>query len=162
MYTTITVKQILDRKGYDVWFINHETTVLDALREMSDKNIGALLVMRGEELCGIFSERDYSRRVALTGRNEGDTLVNEVMTKRVFGVKLDQKVDECLALMTGKFVRHLPVVDNESKILGIISIGDIVKELIAEQVFIIDQLATYIAGEKPHPPVLEKSDADLP
>ena len=162
MYTTITVKQILDRKGYDIWSIDAGATILDALRKMADKNIGALLVFREEEFVGIFSERDYSRKASLTGRDDRETPVNDVMTKRVLAVKLDQKIDDCLALMTGKFVRHLPVLDDDRNIVGVISIGDVVKELIAEQEFVIDQLAIYIDGEKPHPPVLEKSNSEVP
>jgi predicted transcriptional regulator len=161
MYTTVTVKQILDRKGYDVWSIEADSSVFDALRFMAEKNIGALLVIKDARTVGIFSERDYARKVILMGKNERDTLVKEVMTHHVIGVKLDQKIEECLALMTGKFVRHLPVVDEHQRIVGIISIGDAVKELMAEQVFVIDQLVNYIAGEKPQPAVPEKSEVEL-
>jgi CBS domain-containing protein len=161
MYTTVTVKQILDGKGYDVWSIRPDSTVLEALQIMAEKNIGALLVIENSEPAGIFSERDYARRLVLKGKNEKDTLVKDVMTSDVIGIDIDQKVGACLALMTGKFIRHLPVVDEDKKIIGIISIGDIVKELTAEQAFIIDQLVQYISGEMRTPPIPEKSEVDL-
>lgn len=161
MYTTITVKQILDRKGYNVWSISPDSTVLEALRIMADKNVGALLVVEDSRAAGIFSERDYARRLVLEGLHEADTLVKEVMTRDVIGISLDRKIEECLALMTGKFVRHLPVVDQDQQIIGIISIGDVVKELNAEQTFIIDQLVQYITGEFRKPPVPQKVQVDL-
>jgi CBS domain-containing protein len=160
MYTTATVKQILDRKGHDVWSIEADSSVLDALHLMAEKNIGALLVTKGEMTVGIFSERDYARKLILQGKRELDTPVKEVMTDHVIGVKTNHKIDECLALMTGKFIRHLPVVDEGQRIVGIISIGDAIKELMAEQVFVIDQLVNYITGEKPQPAVPEKSEVE--
>lgn len=162
MYSTITVRQILDRKGYHVWTIESHSPVIDALRVMAEKNIGALLVFEQDKITGIFSERDHARKLDLLGKNASSTLVKEVMTDHVLGVPLDRKVEECLVLMSGKFVRHLPVVDDDQKVVGVISIGDIVKEMIAEQDFVIDQLVNYITGEKPHPPVTEKVEADLP
>lgn len=161
MYTTITVKQILERKGYDVWTIDAESSAYDALRRMAEVNIGALLVVEDEQVVGIFSERDYARKLALSGRNEKDTPVNEIMTYHVIGVKIHQKIDECLALMTEKFIRHLPVIDEDRQIVGIISIGDLVKEITAEQAFIIDQLVQYIAGEQRKPLVPEKSEVEF-
>lgn len=161
MYTTTTVKQVLDRKGYNVYSIDKEAPVSDALRMMAEVNIGALLVVKGEKYVGVFSERDYARRLVLNGRSEGDTPVKEVMTDHIIVAKTQHKIEECLALMTGKFIRHLPVVDEEQQIIGVVSIGDLVKEITAEQAFIIDQLIQYIAGEEKKPPIPEKSEVDL-
>lgn len=157
MYTTTTVKQILDRKGYEVWSIDADATVFDALELMAEKNIGALLVFDNTKPVGIFSERDYARKLALKGKNECDTLVEEVMTTRIIGIQLQQNIDECLSLMTGKFIRHLPVVSEERQIVGVVSIGDVVKELVEDQAFVIDQLVNYISGENLNTPIPEKS-----
>jgi CBS domain-containing protein len=161
MYTTVKVKQILDRKGYRVWSIEPDQSVVDALRFMSEKNIGAAMVMAGGELVGVFSERDYARKVVLEGKNETDTSVADVMTSRVIGVGLHDDIERCLVLMTGKFIRHLPVVDENDRIVGVISIGDVVKELIAEQTFVIDQLVNYVGGDKPEPLVPGRTEANL-
>lgn len=161
MYTTTTVKQVLDRKGYNVYSIDKEAPVSDALRMMAEVNIGALLVVEGEKYVGVFSERDYARRLVLNGRSEGDTPVKEVMTDHIIVAKTQHKIEECLALMTGKFIRHLPVVDEEQQIIGVVSIGDLVKEITAEQAFIIDQLIQYIAGEEKKPPIPEKSEKEI-
>lgn len=161
MYTTTTVKQILDRKGYDVFSIDAEVSVADALRKMAEVNVGALLVEKGDQFVGVFSERDYARKLVLSGKNEHGTPVKEVMTDHIIVVTLDHKIEECLALMTGKFIRHLPVVDESQQIIGVVSIGDLVKEITAEQAFIIDQLIQYIAGENRKPPIPEKSEVDL-
>jgi CBS domain-containing protein len=161
MYTNINVKQILNRKGDQVWHIDPEATILDALRYMAEKNVGALMVIDDGELVGIFSERDYARKVVLQGKNELNTQVQDVMTEEVIGVDLDQKIEECLVLMTGKFIRHLPVVKKDGEIAGVISIGDVVKEVIAEQSFMIDSLVDYITGEHKKPPLPDKSDVDI-
>lgn len=161
MYTTITVRQILDRKGNDVWSIESNATIFEALKYMKDKNVGALLVIEDSEPVGMFSERDYARKLVLKGKNEHNTLVKEIMTDRVIAIKIDQKIEVSLALMTGKYVRHLPVVDDNNQIVGIISIGDVVKELTAEQTFLIDQLVQYIAGESRKPPVPEKFEVEI-
>jgi predicted transcriptional regulator len=161
MYTTVTVKQILDRKGYHLWSIDADATVFDALRFMAEKNVGALLIDGDEKTVGIFSERDYARKVALKGRSERDTLVKDVMTSEVIVTRLDQMIEECLALMTGKFIRHLPVVNDNEQVIGVISIGDVVKELIVDQAYVIDQLVNYITGEKLKPPIPGKSEFDL-
>ena len=161
MYSTVKVKQILDRKGYQVWSIDPEQSVIDALRFMSEKNIGAAMVMAQGELVGIFSERDYARKVVLHGRNEENTRVKDVMTNKVIGVNVNDDIERCLVLMTGKFIRHLPVVDEGGKIVGVISIGDVVKELIAEQEFVIDQLVHYVDGDKPKPLIPDKTETDL-
>ena len=157
MYATATVKQVLDRKGRDVWSVSPEMTVLEALAYMAEKNIGAVVVREGENLVGIFSERDYARKVVLEGKTEKETSIRDVMTSKVIGVNPHNTIDECLALMTGKFIRHLPVVGADGTVNGVISIGDVVKETIAEQMFMIDQLVQYVSGEMPEPLVPEKS-----
>ncbi|MDX1436090.1 MAG: CBS domain-containing protein [Anaerolineales bacterium] len=161
MYTNVTVRQILHRKGNQVWSVKPDDSVLDALRFMDKKNIGAVVVIEDDILVGIFSERDYARKVALKGRSEAETLVRDVMTEKVIGVGLDHGIEACLALMTGKFIRHLPVV-HEGSIIGVISIGDVVKEILAEQNFVIDQLVNYISGGSASPTVPGPSETDLP
>lgn len=162
MYTTMTVKQILDRKGSEVYSLPPDVSVFSALRFMAEKNIGALMVMRDGELVGVFSERDYARKVALEARNERSTSIEQVMTTQVVAIRLDRKLDECLALMTNKFIRHLPVVDEVNRVVGVISIGDVVKVLIEEQGFVIDQLVLYITGENTVPTIPEKAENRLP
>ena len=120
-------------------------TVYDGLRLMADKGIGALLVMEGDAIVGIVTERDYARKIALMGRTSGETLVRDVMTSSVLCVHSTQTSEQCMQLMTGKRLRHLPVVD-DGKLLGMISIGDLVKDIISEQKFIIEQLEHYITG----------------
>ncbi|RMG99415.1 MAG: CBS domain-containing protein [Chloroflexi bacterium] len=142
------VSQILQQKGTDVWHIAPDETVYAALERMAEKNIGALLVMDGDEILGIFSERDYARRVALKGRTSRETPVREVMTSNVIAVRPDQTVEKCMALMTDKRIRHLPVIDGNGRLVGLISIGDVVKALISEQKIIIDHLEDYITGKK--------------
>jgi CBS domain-containing protein len=127
-----TVRHILEVKGPDVWTISPERTVFDALRMMADKDIGALLVMEGDHLVGILSERDYARKVILVGKASKDTLVKEIMTSRLFTIHPDQTVEEAMELMTNKHVRHLPVMAND-ELLGMISIGDVVKNIIYKQ-----------------------------
>lgn len=142
----LTVNDLLRSKGRDVWFTQPDATVFDALTLMAEKNIGAVLVMDGETLVGILSERDYARKVILLGRSSNDTLVSEIMTPRVVCVRADQSTDECLALMTEKRIRHLPVLGSDDRVVGVISIGDVGKAIIAHQVFIIAQLEHYISG----------------
>lgn len=161
MYTNTTVRQILERKGDQVWSVEPEVSVLEALQFMSEKNIGAVIVQQDENPVGIFSERDYARKIALQGKNERETRVQEVMTHEVICVKSDYEMDACLALMTNKFIRHLPVVEDD-KIVGVISIGDVVKELVAEQKFVIDQLVHYISGERQKPAIPDPSGVELP
>jgi CBS domain-containing protein len=120
-------------------------SVFDALQRMADKHIGALLVMEGETIVGIFTERDYARKIALMGRTSSVTLVSDVMTTHVMYVSPTQTSQECMALMTENRLRHLPVVDGD-KLVGLISIGDLVKDIISEQQFIIEQLEHYITG----------------
>lgn len=140
-----TVKQLLDVKGYDVWSVGPDATVFDALTLMAQKAVGALTVMAGDRLVGIVSERDYARKVILQGKTSRTTLVREIMTRRVICTHLTQTADECMALVTGQRIRHLPVVENE-RVIGIISIGDLVKSVLAEQQFMIEQLELYIKG----------------
>ncbi|MBI5910363.1 MAG: CBS domain-containing protein [Betaproteobacteria bacterium] len=138
-----TVAQMLERKPSGVISINPDATVLDALKLLAEKGVGAVLVMDGTRLVGIFSERDYARRVALKGKSASDTPVSEVMTREVVFVTPNLTNEECMALMTEKHVRHLPVIDND-RVQGVLSIGDLVKDVISEQQFIISQLERYI------------------
>lgn len=140
-----TVKQILDAKGYQVWSITPDKFVFDALKLMGEENIGALAVVEAGRLVGIISERDYARKVILQGRTSRDTRVAEIMTAAVVATRLDQNVEECMATMTARRIRHLPVVEND-QLIGMISIGDLVKSIIDEQQFMIEQLANYISG----------------
>lgn len=162
MYTSVTVEHILDRKGYGFFSVDADATIIEALHLMAEKDVGALIVLEDSKPVGIFSERDYARRLVLKGKNEHDTLVKEVMTNRVIAITLNHKIIESLALMTGKHIRHLPVIDDERNLIGVISISDVVEELTAEQTFIIDQLVQYIGGEDRIPPVPEKSEIELP
>jgi CBS domain-containing protein len=138
-----TVQQILDAKGYQVWLIHPDATVFEALKQMGEKEVGALAVVDDDRLAGIISERDYARKVILRGRTSRDTLVREIMTATVITTCLEQTVEECMAVMTQRRIRHLPVVE-DGQLIGMISIGDLVKSIIAEQQFIIEQLETYI------------------
>jgi CBS domain-containing protein len=138
-----TVRQLLQSKGSAVYSVTPEASVFDALKLMADKNIGALLIVSGGKLAGIMSERDYARKVILHGKSSHDMLVREIMSENVVTVQPEQTVEDCMALMTGKRIRHLPVV-NGDKIIGLLSIGDLVKEVIAEQEQTIKQLESYI------------------
>ncbi|OGQ52439.1 MAG: histidine kinase [Deltaproteobacteria bacterium RIFCSPLOWO2_02_FULL_57_26] len=139
------VKDILAVKGQDVWSIEPDASVYDAMKLMADKEIGALMVMEGTKLVGLISERDYARKVILQGRASRTTQVKEIMTTRVVYTHPQQNIEECMAVMTEKRVRHLPVIDGE-RLVGVISIGDLVKSIISEQQFIIEQLERYIRG----------------
>lgn len=139
------VKDILEIKGRDIWSIEPGALVYDAMKLMADKGIGALLVMEGQRLVGIISERDYARKVILQGRSSRSTNVEEIMTSRVVYTEPDRNIEECMALMTEKRIRHLPVVEG-GQVCGVISIGDLVKAIIAEQKFIIEQLERYISS----------------
>jgi CBS domain-containing protein len=139
------VRDILESKGHDVWCIEPGALVYDAMKLMADKGIGALLVMEGAKLVGIISERDYARKVILQGRSSHSTQVREIMTARVVYTEPERNIEECMALMTDKRIRHLPVVE-AGQVCGVISIGDLVKAIIAEQKFIIEQLERYISS----------------
>lgn len=140
-----TVEDILNIKGHDIWSIRPDDTVFDAVKLMADKSIGGLLVMDDEMLVGILTERDYARKVVLEGESSKDLLVSSVMTRKVLCVSPQRTLEECMALMTDKRARHLPVLDHKS-VVGVISIGDLVKAVIDEQKILIDQLQHYIAG----------------
>jgi CBS domain-containing protein len=141
----LTVRDILDRKGRRVWSVAPEDTVFQALELMSERHVGALIVQDGPDLEGVVSERDYARKVVLAGRSSRATTVGEIMTSRVFYVSATNTIEECMALMTERSVRHLPVMD-ESHLDGVVSIGDVVKARISHQEFIIEQLEHFIAG----------------
>jgi len=140
------IKQLLKMKGRGCIAIGPDQTVYSAIEKMAENNIGSVLVMDGATLVGVFTERDYARNVVLKGRSSPQTLVRDVMSAQVVCVELDDTVEDCMALMTRKRVRHLPVIEDEA-VVGIISIGDLVKSTIDDQRFTIDQLETYIRGE---------------
>jgi CBS domain-containing protein len=138
-----TVRTLLDRKGRAIYSVESQAAVLDAIRLMAEHHVGALLVMRGAALEGIVSERDYARKVILRGRSSADTPVRDIMSSPVLTVSLDTSVQECMQLMTDRHVRHLPVMDG-GRVVGMVSIGDLVKAVIAEQQQQIEQLESYI------------------
>jgi len=140
-----SIREILGSKGGNVLSISPDTLVYDALKCMAEKNVGALLVLEVGKLVGILSERDYARKVILKGKSSLNTPVREIMTERVMFVRPDQTVEECMALMTEKHIRHLPVLEGD-QVVGIISIGDLVKATIEEKDFMIKQLENYITG----------------
>ena len=142
-----TVRQLLQAKGHNVWTIDPEALVIDALKLMAEKRVGALLVVEGEKLVGVLSERDYARKVELHGQSASNTRVKEIMTREVLYVRPDQTVADCMALMTTRRVRHLPVFSGD-QLAGIVTIGDIVKAVISEQEFRIEQLENYIISSK--------------
>ncbi len=127
-----TIRHILEVKGHDVWSIAPGKSVYDALRMMSDKDVGALLIMENDQMVGIMSERDYARKVVLLGKTSRETKVDEIMSKKVFTIHPDQTVEEAMELMNSKHIRHLPVVESD-QVLGMISIGDVVKAIIFKQ-----------------------------
>ena len=141
----MTVNQLLRNKGSAVWSVTPNTSVLEALRVMAEKNVGALVVLENNQLIGIFSERDYARKVILHGKSSKDTPVREVMTEKVDVVDPSYSMRECMARMTDKHIRHLPVVEL-NRVIGLVSIGDVVKAIISDQEFMIEQLESYIAG----------------
>ena len=138
-----TVRDLLQGKPAAVWSVSPDATVFEALAVLAEKGIGAVVVVEGGKLVGILSERDYARQVVLKGKASKETPVREIMTTRVMYVGLDQTIDECMALMTGKRFRHLPVLDGDA-LIGVVSIGDVVKAVISEKQFLIEQLETYI------------------
>lgn len=140
-----TVRQLVEQKGRHVWSIDPDATVFDAVKKMADKDVGSLLVMDGEKIRGIITERHYARNVVLKGKTSPETPVRDIMERNVIAARPDYTVERCMALMSDKRVRHLPVLDRE-KLVGIVSIGDLVKSIIGEQKFMIDQLEHYIHG----------------
>jgi len=143
----ITVDVILREKGSKVQVAPPELPIVKALQIMADNNVGALVVVQKDAVVGIFSERDYARKLVLKGRSHEDTTVQEIMTPGVITVRPDQSIDECMEIMTNKRIRHLPVVDG-GKLVGIISIGDVVKAIIAEKEVVIKHLENYITGAR--------------
>jgi CBS domain-containing protein len=142
-----TVRNVLGAKGSAVYTISPDATVLEALQQMADRNVGALVVQSEGEVVGLISERDYARKVILKGRFSKDVPVHEIMTREVICASSKHKMDSCMALMTEKRVRHLPVIEN-GQLAGIISIGDVVKAIIEDQQFTIEQLEHYITGSR--------------
>jgi CBS domain-containing protein len=139
------VKHILEAKGNDIWRVAPDDSVLDAIKMMAEKGVGALLVMDGAKLVGIISERDYARKVILKGKSSEKTPVSEIMTGEVVCAAPDESVEDCMRLMTEKRIRHLPVTQDE-KVVGVLSIGDLVKAIIEDQHFTIKQLEMYITS----------------
>lgn len=140
-----TVRQLLQEKGFAVWSINPDATVFEALEQLADKNVGSLVVIENDEIVGIFSERDYARKVILHGHASRDLKVRAVMSDSLVTVGPEQNLSDCMRLMTNHRVRHLPVLEDGRQI-GVVSIGDVVKAVMAEQEFLIEQLQDYIAG----------------
>ncbi len=140
-----TVKQLLEFKGHDIVSIEPDRTVYQAIERLAERRIGALLVIENNKLVGLFSERDYARKVVLKGRSSKDTPVRDVMTLDLICVKPEASVDECMTLMTEERVRHLPVLD-KGELVGIVSIGDAIRQIISERDFTIRQLEQYIAS----------------
>ena len=142
-----TVAQLLQEKGRAVWSIAPDATVYDALSLMAAKNVGALVVVEGASVVGILSERDYARKVILKGKFSKDTLVREIMTDKVYFVRPEQTIEECMAVMTAEHIRHLPVLTDD-RLTGIVSIGDVVRVTIFDKEFLIKQLEHYIASHR--------------
>ncbi|WP_406825327.1 CBS domain-containing protein [Pedobacter sp. KACC 23697] len=140
-----SVKHLLDTKRAIIISVSEDTSVLYALKVMTEKNISAVLVMENEKLQGIFTERDYARKIVLQGKSSKDTLIKEAMTANPIAIKLSDSIDHCMELMTDKHIRHLPVVEND-EVKGMVSIGDVVKFIIADQKQTISQLESYISG----------------
>ena len=139
------VKQILAAKGDDIWSIGPEATVYDAIHLLAEKEIGALIVLQGGDLVGVISERDYARNIILKDKSSKKTLVKDIMTENVITVGPDEDIAECMALMTDKRIRHIPVISND-RLIGVLSIGDLVRAVIAEQQSTIVDLEKYISG----------------
>jgi len=140
-----TIRQVLDKKGHEVFSVGLDETVYDSIKKMADKNVGSLVVMEGNKLIGIITERHYARNVVLKGRASPTTPVRDIMETNVVFARPDQSVEECMAIMTEQAVRHLPVIEH-GNVVGMISIGDLVKEKIRDQRFVIEQLVQFIHG----------------
>ena len=140
-----TVAQFLDLNSRKIWSLKPDNRVIDSLFLMAEKNISCILIMNQEHLAGIFSERDYARKVVIKGKNSNETLLKEVMTDNLITISPKTGLDECMQLMTDHRIRHLPIVDN-TKVVGLISIGDVVREMLVQQKVQIDELQRYISG----------------
>ena len=140
-----TIAQLLNSKGNQIWSVEPKATIFEALEIMSEKEIGALLVMEDGKLTGIFSERDYARKVILKGKSSKETLVGELMTKKVFYIDSQKTINDCMAMMTAKRIRHVPVIE-DNQVVGIVTIGDVVNQIISEQEVTINHLENYITG----------------
>ena len=140
-----TVRQILHSKGSDIWSIAPQETAYKALQTMADKDIGVLLVIDGKKLVGIFSERDYARKVILKGKSSKETAVGDLMTLEVYYINPDATMEDCMALMTAKQIRHLPVMEDD-KLIGVVTLGDVVNQVISDQKVTIQELEKYITG----------------
>jgi CBS domain-containing protein len=140
-----TIGQLLREKGHKIHSVSPDSTVYDAIRKMAEENIGSLVVLAGDKIVGIITERHYARNVVLKGRASPATRVGDIMEQRVLYAKPDQSIEECMAIMTDKRVSHLPVIEQE-KVMGLVSIGDLVKNIIGDQKFTIDQLEHFIRG----------------
>lgn len=140
-----TIGQLLKTKGNEIWSIAPQATIYEALQVMSEKDVGALLVVHKGDVVGIFSERDYARKLILKGKFSRDTSVEELMTRKVLYVGPESTIEDCMALMTAKSVRHLPIIKNE-RLIGIVTLGDVVKQIISDREFTIHQLENYISG----------------
>ena len=140
-----TVTNILANKAKETFTISPESSVYQALEMMVEKNVSALIIMDGEHIAGIFTERDYARKVILKGKASKETPVSDIMTKDLITVTAGTSIDDCMQLMTSKYIRHLPVVE-EKKLIGIISIGDVVRQIIEDQKFLIENMGNYIGG----------------
>ncbi|MCK5114590.1 MAG: CBS domain-containing protein [Phycisphaerae bacterium] len=140
-----TVRELLRAKGCEIWSIDPEATAYEALQLMADEDIGALVVLDQDEMVGIFSERDYARKVVLKGKFSRETTISELMTPNVISVEPTDNIENCMALMTAKHVRHLPVMEND-ELVGVVSIGDVVRQIISDHEFTIEQLGKYITA----------------
>ena len=140
-----TIANLLKNKGHEVWSVAPTDLVFDAIKSMAEKGVGALLVMDADKLVGIFSERDYARKIVLEGKSSHDTSVADIMTRDVIRASPDQSIEDCMSVMTENHIRHLPVAEDD-QIIGVISIGDLVKVIIVEQKELITQLERYISG----------------
>ena len=140
-----TIAQLLNAKGDQIWSVEPKATIFEALEIMSEKEIGALLVMEDGKLMGIFSERDYARKVILKGKSSKETAVGELMTKKVFYIDSQKTINDCMAMMTAKRIRHVPVIE-DNQVMGIVTIGDVVNQIISEQEVTINHLENYITG----------------
>ena len=140
-----TIAQLLNAKGDQIWSVEPKATIFEALEIMSEKEIGALLVMEDGKLTGIFSERDYARKVILKGKSSKETPVGELMTKKVFYIDPQKNINDCMAMMTAKRIRHVPVIE-DNQVVGIVTIGDVVNQIISEQEVTINHLENYITG----------------